>query len=376
MSRIDEAMPRYQLREVDHIAVAADPAQAWERVRAVNMFDLPVVHALFALRVLPDKVRALFRRTPSPKPLAATLDDIVAPGTGFMKLFEEPGREFVVGAVGRFWKLNIPYAPATPDTFKDFDEPGYGKLAWNLKVEPREGRGAWITVDLRVGATDPRSWRQFRRYWFQIGRFSRFMRRRLLAKLARELGKLPTERTWELPGDGLLPNARLLRTHRRDIEAPPAKVWPWLVQIGARRGGWYSVDLLDNRGRRSADSILPEHQNVQVGDIIPGLPGSGAESGFAVLEVDREQALVLGSPSLLPADFDFERVRWPFDMTWAFVLEPIGSDATRLLARVRADFAPTWQMRIYKPIITLVHELMQRTQLKNLKARVENLLPA
>jgi hypothetical protein len=64
--------------------------------------------------------------------------------------------------------------------------------------------------------------------------------------------------------------------HAITIRARPAEIWPWLVQMGCRRAGWYSYDGLDNGGVRSAERILPEFQQVQVGDIFPATPRAKA----------------------------------------------------------------------------------------------------
>jgi len=53
------------------------------------------------------------------------------------------------------------------------------------------------------------------------------------------------------------------------ITARPEAIWPWLIQIGVTRAGWYSYDRLDNLGRPSAERILPEFQYLAVGDVIP-----------------------------------------------------------------------------------------------------------
>src|SRR3990172_10244978 len=74
----------------------------------------------------------------------------------------------------------------------------------------------------------------------------------------------------------------------RTIDAPPEAVWPWLVQMGYGRGGWYSYDAVDMKGASSA-TILPEHQSLAVGDLVPTDPGGG----FVVKVVESEHALVL-----------------------------------------------------------------------------------
>ena len=77
-----------------------------------------------------------------------------------------------------------------------------------------------------------------------------------------------------MPGDDLLPDAAST-TRAIAIAAPPEQVWPWLVQLGYGRAGWYSYDWIDNDGRPSADRILPELQQLRVGDRILMLPNMG-----------------------------------------------------------------------------------------------------
>ena len=170
-----------------------------------------------------------------------------------------------------------------------------------------------------------------------------------------------------LTGDALLPDARTELTHHVDIQASAANVWPWLVQMGRRRGGWYSWDLLDNGGVRSAECIIPELQTLAVGDVLP-IRAQGAE-GFAVLIVDPPRALVLGDKSLLPAAAS--PAQNAARATWAFVLEPLATGATRLHVRVRADFPRNLASSLMRPMIIALHEIMERKQLKTLKHHVE-----
>jgi hypothetical protein len=72
-----------------------------------------------------------------------------------------------------------------------------------------------------------------------------------------------------MPGDDTVPGASFRATRANTIEAPPERVWPWIVQMGYRRAGWYTYDLLDNAGYESVDRILEEFQHPKIGDWIP-----------------------------------------------------------------------------------------------------------
>ena len=78
-------------------------------------------------------------------------------------------------------------------------------------------------------------------------------------------GATPAEVSRALPSDDLVPDPTFNATRAITLDAPPAQVWPWLVQMGLTRAGWYSYDLLDNLGRPSARRILPELQELQPG---------------------------------------------------------------------------------------------------------------
>jgi hypothetical protein len=343
---IDEFMPHYSLHQVDHVAVKAYPHVAWAAVREVDMYRIRWARALFQLRTMSWSL-----------PPTARIDDIVK-DSGFQVLAEGES-EVVVGSIGKFWERNIEFASVTPADFATFADPGFGKLAWCLRVDPRQGGGSWITVDLRVSATDENSLARFRRYWGLIGRFSHAIRHALLKQYRDELGPAAPDGRRHLPGDELLASADGERTHSVTIEAPPAEVWPWLAQIGCQRAGYYSIDWLDNAGSPSADRIIPELQHLEVGDVIPWRP-TGKE-GFSVRRIEAERVLVLGGTS--PA----------YEMTWAFVLEPIGPTATRLIVRVRGTLAHEHPIRarVLATAALAAHEVMERAQLAGIKRRAE-----
>ena len=104
----------------------------------------------------------------------------------------------------------------------------------------------------------------------------------------RQWGIDPEEASRSLPGDDLVPDAEAVDTRGIDIAAPPAVVWPWLLQMGYGRAGWYSYDQLD-MNHPSADRILPGFQSLAVGDVLPTDPGGG----FEVKIADPDQALVV-----------------------------------------------------------------------------------
>ena len=374
---IDRFMPSWSLRQVDRIPVAASPEATWQAVRAVDLYRTALIRGLFELRTLPDRLAARLRGRRYHSAATATIDDIgrSGDGPGFRILDEQPGTEVVVGAIGKFWQPSIPFAAVAPADFAAFSAPGFGKVAWCLRVDPRVGGGAWIGVDVRVSATDAASWRRFERYWLLIGRFSHLIRSIVLADFRRRLHPGRPDFTRALPGDDLLAHASAMRTDSVTIEAPISAVWPWLVQMGCRRAGWYSYDRLDNGGVPSASTIIPALQHIAVGDLLPATPSD--PGGFAVLRVEEPHVLVLGSPGLLPpaqrppGSEGFGMFGARYLMTWAFVLEPIGETATRLIVRVRGDMAAGPRATLTSAAVLSLHAVMEHEQLRNLKRRAE-----
>ena len=106
-------------------------------------------------------------------------------------------------------------------------------------------------------------------------------------------GATEVETNHLLPGDELIPEPKLHATHAVNIQASPAAIWPWLVQLGQGRGGFYSYEWIENSMGleiQNANRILPEHQNLKVGDTIPLAP-DGFGVPVAILEAQRTLVL-------------------------------------------------------------------------------------
>lgn len=357
---LQKHMPEYKLKQVDRIRVKAAPDEAWRVVRALDTRSSLLSKFLFALRRAPEK----FLRKSQPV-TGSSIEDFTGPGKGFQILEEDPGHEIVIGSVGKFWKPTIEWAVVDSKTFKTFSNPEFAKLAWNLRIDPDQHGGSWVTWELRVGSIDEETWRLFKRYWLIVGWPSHWLRRSAMRAFRRQLGGSPSEETLTLPYDELISMPKYQKTMSVTIDASPEKVWPWLVQMGCQRAGWYSIDRLDNAGIPSASKILPELQSIKVGQVLPWKPDGN--EGFAVLAVCENKYLILGSPAPLKGPHDSNS---PIDDTWAFILDPIGSNATRLITRVRADYTPSLSHTLLNIWLQFAHKIMEYAQLRNLKRRI------
>ncbi len=135
----------------------------------------------------------------------------------------------------------------------------------------------------------------------------------------RRWGATEDEVRRRMPGDELLPTDSASTTRAITIEATPADVFPWLLQIGYGRGGWYSYDWIDNDGEPSLERIDPALQRLAVGDRIEMLPGVGP----VVKRIDPDHYVLSGG------DAD----------SWCLLVEPAGEGRARLISRWRQDWA-------------------------------------
>jgi hypothetical protein len=159
-----------------------------------------------------------------------------------------------------------------------------------------------------------------------------------------------------MPGDGIVKRADYVATRAITIHASRADVWPWLVQIGSGRAGWYSYDRLDNGGMSSATRILPEFQTLSVDQLVPMVPGD--EIGVWVKEFEPER-----------------RVLWwdrKGDYSWEWTLDEVSPGVTRLVSRLRATYPPLLSTRtIYSAVATTGDIVMMRRCLRGIRDRAE-----
>jgi hypothetical protein len=173
-------------------------------------------------------------------------------------------------------------------------------------------------------------------------------------------GATPTEINRSLPGDELHGQPDFLATRAITIQAPPEEIWPWLIQMGYERAGFYGYDLLENlgsqRGLLSAETILPEFQDFQVGDVVP--ISRVSELYFAAIEPNRY---------LVWSSLDGED---PGAFAWA--LFPDGPNQTRLISRVGWSYHQTEPAVLALEVFTeFADHIAIRKILQGIKGRVE-----
>jgi hypothetical protein len=162
-----------------------------------------------------------------------------------------------------------------------------------------------------------------------------------------------------MPGDDLVPKASFKATRAITIDAPPRLVWPWIVQMGYRRAGFYTYPLLDNAGFDSADRILAEYQQPTVGDWMPMAKQVNETTAFNVKAFQTNEWLLWDKP----------------DSTWAWKLIPLDGGRTRLLSRLKARYA--WETPGSAVLTLVLLEFgdfpMMRRVMRGIKARAERL---
>jgi len=202
--------------------------------------------------------------------------------------------------------------------------------------------------------------------------YARWVRPRMLT-----WGATHDEASGTYPGDELIPDPAYSSTMAATLPAPPERVWPWLVQMGYDRAGWYSWDTLDHGGKPSAGRIVPQWQDLHEGQSVNSMAHGRDQMTVAVLEPNR--TLVLRSVYQVPSFRTVDPRPGPLppdcaDALWGFHLRPAPAGQTRLVVRKRgrgpravAPRAVTWPVNLlWEPL----HFMMETRQFHNLRTRV------
>ena len=171
-------------------------------------------------------------------------------------------------------------------------------------------------------------------------------------------GATDAEVALRAPGDELVEDPNLVATRAVTVDAPPNAVWPWLLQIGTGRAGWYSYDRLDNKGRPSAREIISAYQPMEVGDVVAMSESKDGEPyGPSVLALDPPRSMLWG---------DTEE---PHRFTWLWLLGQHGDRQTRLISRVRCRLS--WRDPLFALLMEFADPIMMRKAMLNIAERAE-----
>lgn len=188
-------------------------------------------------------------------------------------------------------------------------------------------------------------------------------------------GATDEEVTGPYPGADLVPEGERGATMAVTIKAPPEQVWPWLVQMGGDRGGWYSWDRLDNGGRPSAQEVHPEWQDLALGDHVKYWTRSGPVDAWEVAALEPNRFLALRVlTDLRGRNLDPKRPRPSayIEGLWGFLLKELPGGHARLVIGGYQAIRPRWIERfvnywLYVPVTWI----MQARMLAVLKRNIE-----
>jgi hypothetical protein len=170
----------------------------------------------------------------------------------------------------------------------------------------------------------------------------------------------PAEVRVAMPGDDLVPDADVVMDRGFDAPGSAEQVWPWLVQLGKARAGWYfprAVERFIPRSRRAAREVQPQWQGLTVGDVIPDY--GGPEEFFEAVEVEAPQLIVYRSE------------RGSMQVSWAITLTPSVTSAgagTRVHLRLR--LGPVRRVRLAETFGGLIDAVTIAGMAAGLRERV------
>lgn len=184
-------------------------------------------------------------------------------------------------------------------------------------------------------------------------------------------GASESEIQMALPGDEIVLEPRSSSTRAITIQAPVEQVWPWIVQMGYQRAGWYAYDWIERilgyaefvDGDHSANRIVPELQDVEVGETMYWRPQISQR--VALVEIDQTLLLQTGEPTGVEADPE----NYSYS-SWVFYLQRMDATTTRLIVRYRSDYAgaPNW---LRNTLNEPWHFIMEQKMMRGIRSRAE-----
>jgi hypothetical protein len=185
-------------------------------------------------------------------------------------------------------------------------------------------------------------------------------------------GATEAEVAMPLPGDTLIGNPDVVTTHAISINAPPERIWPWIAQMGQRRGGFYTHTALENLAGlkvTNAWEIRPEWRLTEVGDLVHLAPGDDAV--LSVREIRPDTALVLQMWNInldVPSDVDSAP---NFEWVWSFTLHPVDDSGTRLIIRTHVAAPGVSGASVGGAMMDLISWVMETGMLRGIQIRSE-----
>ncbi len=195
---------------------------------------------------------------------------------------------------------------------------------------------------------------------------------RILRYFLQNLGATKEERDKDWPGDALHDHIDHASTHAIEIDADPEQIWPWIVQIGRDKAGFYSYELVENlAGFRvtNRETLLPEYQTLSEGEFISLHPNG---EGVYVAMVKPPELLVCKT---WESESELEEKRFSSKDTWSLYIVKGGERKSRLIVRsckesLRPDFVQVILTLLFKDPVDFV---MERKMMRTIKRLAEGL---
>ena len=169
---IDSFLPEYDFSETHDIKIRATAENVFRASTEVDLCESAIVRWLFRLRGLPTEKMTL-------RELRKTRFEILG---------ERENQELLLGLVGRFWTPTGNLQKINSNNFREFNEKGFAKAAWNFSLDEAAGETC-LTTETRIKCLDAESRKKFGFYWTLIHPFSALIRKEILKAIKQRAEK-------------------------------------------------------------------------------------------------------------------------------------------------------------------------------------------